>query len=325
MYTKNKMIEKLFTGRFRPQTLEEIVLPDRIRKELGDGVLKQNFLMTGSCGVGKTSLAKILAKQYPSMYINVSDESSVDVIRTKITDFCSTVSVLDGKDSMKVVILDEMDGASDQFYKALRGTIEKFTENNMARFIGTCNFINKVPEPVQDRFCCINFNCVSKEEEKELLIKYIKRTMGLMKSVGIAISQDAAVEFVKRNFPSMRSIVSKIQSFHDKGIKEIGVDDIKILNYSFSDVFKLIMTSTESIENYKLLMGQYASKVDDVLASLGTEFPDYIRENYPGKINKLPQIIIEIANYQSQRVTVIDPAISMVACIFKLQMIINQN
>lgn len=318
------MVNKLFTGRFRPQTLDEIILSDRIRKELGDGQLKQNYLFSGTQGTGKTSLAKILAKNYPLLYINVSDESSVDVIRTKITDWCSTVSVLDGKDSFKVVILDEMDGASDQFYKALRGTIEKFTENGIARFIGTCNFINKIPEPVQDRFACISFNPVSKDEEKELLIKYVKRTMGLMKALKINISQEAAIEFVKRNFPSMRSIVSKTQSFYDRGIKEINLEDIKVLNYSYNDIFNLIVSNTDPYENYVLLMGQYSSKVDDVLASLATEFPEYIREYHPQKISKLPFIIIEVANYQSQRNSVIDPAISMLACVMKLQMIINQ-
>lgn len=318
------MVNKLFTGRFRPQTLEEIILPERIRAEIGDGQLKQNYLFSGPQGTGKTSLAKILSKNYPTLYINVSDESSVDVIRTKITDWCSTVSVLDGKESVKVVILDEMDGASDQFYKALRGTIEKFSENGIARFIGTCNFINKIPEPVQDRFSCIPFLPVSKEEEKEILVKYIKRTLGLTKALGISMEPAAAVEFVKRNFPSMRSVVSKIQSFHDKGIKEIKIDDIKVLNYSFVDIFKMIMTNTDPAENYKVLMSQYSSKVDDVLASLGSEFPEYIRENFPGKIGKMPLVLIEVANYQSQRSSVIDPCISMLACVMKLQIIMNQ-
>lgn len=147
--------------------------------------------------------------------------------------------------------------------------------------------------------------------------------MQLMKGLNITISQEAAIEFVNRNFPSMRALVSKTQSFYDKGIKEINIEDIKVLNYNFEDVFKLIMTKTDPYENYILLMGQYVSKVDDVLASLGTEFPEYIREFYPDKISKLPQILIETANYQAQRVNVIDPAISMLACVAKLQMIIN--
>ncbi len=318
------MINKLFTGRFRPQTLDEIILLDRIRKEIGNGELNQNYmLISNNPGTGKTSLAKILAKDYPTLYINASDENNIETVRTKITDFCSTISVLDGKNKTKVVILDECDYLTQNAQAALRANIEKFSENGIARFIATCNYINKVSEPIQDRFCCINFAPITNEEEKELKVKYIKRIMQLMKGLDITISQEAAIEFVNRNFPSMRALVSKTQSFYDKGIKEINIEDIKVLNYNFEDVFKLIMTKTDPYENYILLMGQYVSKVDDVLASLGTEFPEYIREFYPDKISKLPQILIETANYQAQRVNVIDPAISMLACVAKLQMIIN--
>ena len=103
-----------------------MILPPRIRSLFENKGLNHNVLLSGSPGCGKTTLAKILAKDLPHIFINVSDESSVDTIRNKINDFCSNISVLDGKSSKKVVILDEFDGASDQFYKALRGTIEKF-------------------------------------------------------------------------------------------------------------------------------------------------------------------------------------------------------
>lgn len=315
------MSGQLFTERFRPKSLKEIILPERIRKELGDGTLHQNYLFYSSPGTGKTSIAKILATDHPTLYINVSDRSSVDTIRNEITDFCSSMSVLDGKENIKVVILDEMDGASDQFYKALRATVEKF--HATTRFIGTCNYITKVPDAIQDRFECIPFSPVSKTEEKELMVAYIKRTMGLMKVCKIDITQDACIEFVKRNFPSMRSIVKKTQSFYNKGITSIKIEDIKTLNYTYNDVFDLILGTPNPAENYKTIVGQYASKVDDVLASLGSEFPDYIRENKPAMLNKLPGIVIEVAHYQSQRTQVIDPVISLLACCFKLQSIIN--
>jgi len=316
------MVGQLFTEAFRPKTLKDIILPKRIREELGDGTLHQNYLFYSTPGTGKTSLAKILATGHPTLYINVSDRSSVDTIRTEITDFCGSISVLDGKESMKVIILDEMDGASDQFYKALRATVEKFHET--ARFIGTCNYITKVPDAILDRFEAIQFSPISKEEEKEMLVGYIKRTMSLMKLVKINISQDAAIEFVKRNFPSMRSIVKKTQSFYNKGIKEISIHDIKTLNYSYNDVYDLILGQPNPHENYKLIVGQYATKVDDVLASLGSEFPEYLREHSPNAIGKLPGIIIEVAYHQAQRQQVIDPVVTLLSCCFKLQTIINK-
>lgn len=316
------MIQELFTEKFRPKTLEQMILPDRIRKSIGNGELQQNYLFYGSPGLGKTSLAKVLANNYPFLYINVSDESSVDVIREKITNWCSTISLLDGAEKYKVVILDEMDGASDQFYKALRATIEKFAAT--ARFVGTCNYINKVPDPVQSRFTCISFDFLNKEEEKEVMVEFIKRTWTILKQAGIEIEKEAVIEFVKRNFPDMRSILNKTQNFIIQGVKEIKVEDIKQLNYSFRDIFELVCsTKPDPSETYKFMMTNYGAKVDEVLASLGGELPEYIKENQPKLAGKIPQVVIKAAHYQSQRVTVIDPAISMVAAVYECQMIMN--
>lgn len=316
------MIGELFTEKYRPKNLEQMILPARIRKSIGLGELHQNYLFYGSPGLGKTSLAKVLAGNFPYLYINVSDESSVDVIRDKITNWCSTISLLDGGESYKVVILDEMDGASDQFYKALRATIEKFAAT--ARFIGTCNYINKVPDPVQSRFTCIAFDFVTKEEEKEVMVEFIKRTWAILKGAGITIEKEAVIEFVKRNFPDMRSILNKVQTFVIQGVSEIKVEDVKQLNYSFRDVFEMICSpSPDPSTTYKFMMVNYGNKVDDVLASLGNELPEYIRENQPKLVGKIPQVVIKAAHYQSQRITVIDPAVSMIAAVYECQLIIN--
>lgn len=315
------MINELFTEKYRPKNLETVILPERIRSSIS-GKLEQNYLFYGSAGLGKTSLAKVLSADYPTLYINVSDESSVDVIRDKITNWCSTISLLDGAEKYKVVILDEMDGASDQFYKALRATIEKFAST--ARFIGTCNYINKVPDPVQSRFTCINFDFATKEEEKDIMMQYAKRAYAIMGKHNIKIEKEALLEFIKRNFPDMRAIVNKIQTFVIKGVTEIKTEDIKLLNYSFRDIFEMVMKSGDAHENYKFLMSNYSSKVDDVLTSLASELPEYIREHHPAKVAKIPQIIISAATHQAQRVHVIDPAISMLSAVFSCQMIINQ-
>ena len=316
------MIGELFTEKYRPKNLEQMILPTRIRKSIGLGELHQNYLFYGSPGLGKTSLAKVLAGNFPFLYINVSDESSVDVIRDKITNWCSTISLLDGGESYKVVILDEMDGASDQFYKALRATIEKFAAT--ARFIGTCNYINKVPDPVQSRFTCIAFDFVNKEEEKEVMVEFIKRTWSILKAAGITIEKEAVIEFVKRNFPDMRSILNKVQTFVIQGVSEIKVEDVKQLNYSYRDVFEMICSpNPDPSTTYKFMMVNYGNKVDDVLASLGNELPEYIRENQPKLVGKIPQVVIKAAHYQSQRVTVIDPAVSMIAAVYECQLIVN--
>jgi hypothetical protein len=122
----------------------------------------------------------------------------------------------------------------------------------------------------------------------------------------------------------MRSIVNKIHTFVVQGISEIKTEDIKTLNYSFRDVFDLILKSNDPVENYKFMLSNYSSKVDDVLASLANELPEYIREHAPGKVSKIPQIIIKTAEHQAQRVHVIDPTVSMLSAVFTCQMIINQ-
>ena len=292
------------------ETMYDLEINSENHRYYTNGILSHN-----------TSLAKILAGDHDTLYINVSDRSSVDTIRSEITDFCSTISVLGGKESMKVVILDEMDGASDQFYKALRATVEKFHETT--RFIGTCNYITKVPDAIQSRFNCISFDYVDTAEEKQVMIQYIKRVFAVFKKNGIAISQDAAIEFVKRNFPDMRALMNKIQSFHNKGIKEIKMEDIKTLNYTYNDIFDLILSDPNPAEHYKMIVGQYSTKVDDVLVSLGSEFPSYIREHKPEAVAKLPGIIIEIAHHQAQRQHVIDPVITLLSACFKLQKIIH--
>jgi len=214
-----------------------------------------------------------------------------------------------------------MDGASDQFYKALRATIEKFAAT--ARFIGTCNYINKVPDPIQSRFACINFDFVSKEEEKEVMKEFAKRSFLIFQKSEIKITTEALGEFIKRNFPDMRSIVNKIQTFVVQGVTEISVEDVKKLNYSYRDVFEIITKTSDPHENYKFLMTNYNSKVDDVLAALASELPDYIKDNHPQKAGKIPQIIITVANHQAQRVHVIDPCVTMLSAVYSCQNIFN--
>jgi replication factor C small subunit len=182
------MIKELLTEKLRPKELRHMILPSRI-SNIFEGGLGHNVLLSGPPGCGKTTLAKILASPYPSLFINVSDESSVETIRVKITDFCSTISVMDGKSSKKIVILDEFDGASDQFYKALRGTIEKFATNT--RFVATCNYINKVPDAIQSRFEVIDFNPVTTEEDDALKAEWRKRVNLILGKLNIAIDDES--------------------------------------------------------------------------------------------------------------------------------------
>ena len=221
---------------------------------------------------------------------------------------------------LKVVILDEVDGVSDQFFKALRATMEQFA--NHSRFIATCNYINKLPDPILSRFEVITFD-FDKSEESELTKKYIKRVYEICKAEGLSIDKDALVEFVKRNFPDLRSTLNKLQGFKTQGTTNITLSDVKRFNSVFKDVFEAIFNETDPAKNYQFLMSDYVNKVDEVLQSLGADFIEYIKQERQVNVKHIPQIVITVAEHQAQRVHVIDPAITMLSCVYKLQTIVR--
>lgn len=298
-----------------------MILPPRIRVLFEDKGLNQNVLLAGSPGCGKTTLAKILAKDLPHMFINVSDESSVDTIRNKINDFCSNISVLDGKSSKKVVILDEFDGASDQFYKALRGTIEKFAGNT--RFVATCNYINKVPDAIQSRFEVINFDPVNSEEEESIKNEWRTRVKLILGKLGIEIDDDSLIAFERTYFPDFRSALNRIQSWSIEGVTKLDLAKVKEANWSYEDLYKMLMTSKDPVNNYQVIVGQYSTKVDDVMTSLGNEFIDWIIKNHPDKAKIIPAVIVLVATHQAQRITVIDPVVSLLSLFFQIQKLVD--
>jgi DNA polymerase III delta prime subunit len=314
-------INQLFTEKYRPKNLSDLILPDRVMSKFKDGLV-QNMLFSGSPGTGKTSTAKAIVNQFelPYLYINASTDTSVEVIRTRIIDFCSTVSIIDKAGMFKVVILDEVDGVSDQFFKALRATMEQFASNS--RFIATCNYINKLPDPILSRFEVINFD-FDKDEEVELTKKYIKRVYEICGKEGMTIDKPALVEFVRRNFPDLRSTLNKLQGYKTQGNMNITVEDVKKFNSVYKDVFELVFNETDPAKNYQHLVSNYANKVDDVLQTLGEEFIEYIQQEKIQSVKHIPQIIITVAKHQAQRVHVIDPVITMLSCIYEIQTIIN--
>ena len=131
------------------------------------------------------------------------------------------------------------------------------------------------------------------------------------------------VEFVRRNFPDLRSTLNKLQGFKTQGTDNITVNDVKRFNSVFKDVFELIFKETDPAKNYQMLVSNYSNRVDDVLQSLGAEFIEYINQEQTQCSKHIPQVIISVANHQAQRVHVIDPVITMLSCVYEIQTVIR--
>jgi replication factor C small subunit len=266
-------------------------------------------------------MLKILSKGYTTLYIDASSEGTIGTIKDRIGNFCSSMSLLDGKESIKCVVLDEMDGASESFFKALRGVMEKY--HNVARFIASCNYIGKIPDPVQSRFNCISFDPIDNAEETYIIDEYKIRVSKILTAIKVEHTPEILDKFVRNDFPDMRAIMNKIQSFYLRGVKKLDETNFSI-NYDYEDLFILCMKGNDKpTENYKFIVSEYSSKIDDALNALGKDFIEYLKNNAPNKENKIPTIIITVAEHQAQRTLVIDPLITLLSCVFKIQMILK--
>ncbi len=313
-------VNKLFTEIFRPTELKNVVLLPRIYNELSKG-LTQNIILYGSAGGGKTTLTRILSKGYDTLTINCSEERGIDIIREKIIGFSSSISLLGGKEQIKVIVLEECDGMTSDAFDSLRAVIEKFAGS--VRFIGNCNNINKIPPPIQSRFNCIPCYPINAEEEEFLFNGYVSYVGQILNQIQCKYTPEMLHKFIKNNFPDMRSILNAIQSLYIQGIKELSPNNL-VKTFDCSDIFEQIINVNDPIENYKLVMAEYTTKVDEAMLSISENFIDYIRNVHPEYIPKIPMCIITIAEYMAQLPNAIDKVIVLLATIYKLQLIIRQ-
>ena len=130
---------------------------------------------------------------------------------------------------------------------------------------------------------------------------------------------------LRRNFPDLRSTLNKLQGFKTQGTTNIKVDDVKRFNSVYKDIFELIFNETNPINNYKILVSNYSNRVDDVLQSLGEDFIEYVQQEKTQSVKHIPEIIVEVAKHQAQRIHVIDPVITMLSLVYKIQEIIRKT
>ena len=214
----------LYVEKYRPQTIEDTILPANIKKSFEEFVTNgeiPNLLLSGSAGVGKTTIAKALCNELGADYIviNGSDEGRlIDTLRTKIKNFASTVSLSGGA---KVVILDEADYINaDSVQPALRNFIEEFSSN--CRFIFTCNYKNRIIPALHSRCTVIDFN-ITPDEKQRLASVFLARLMLICDEENIKYDQKVLVELILKFFPDFRRCLNEVQRYGASGVIDSGL------------------------------------------------------------------------------------------------------
>ena len=302
----------LWVEKYRPQTTKECILPKDIKKTFQDIVdtgEMQNLLLSGGAGCGKTTIAKALCNELDCDYImiNCSEDGNIDTLRTKIRNFASTVSISGGK---KVVILDEFDYSNAQSTQpALRGFIEEFAGN--CRFILTCNFKNRIIEPLHSRCTCVEFRIPNSEKPK-LAGQFLERMREILEQEEISYSEAVLAELIMKHFPDFRRVINELQRYSvagtiDEGIlTQLGEVNLKKLVTSmkekdFTNVRKWVV---ENLDNDQT---QIFRKIYDTLY-------DYMTPQ------SIPQAILVLSEYQYKSAFVADQEINLTACLVELMM-----
>jgi len=298
----------LWVEKYRPQKIDDCVLPqalkDTFKQYITQGELP-SFLFSGTAGVGKTTVAKALCNEIGAEYIlvNGSDEGrSIDVLRTTIKGFASTVSLTDAK---KVVIVDEADYMNAQSVQpALRSFIEEFSGN--CRFIFTCNFKNRIIEPLHSRCAVIEFKIDSKDKQ-EIAATFFKRAVQILKQEDIAFDPKVVAELITKHFPDYRRILNELQRYSVSGKIDSGIL-LNMSEESFKDLVKLLKD-----KNFTEVRKWVAKQTDADTTSLFRELYDTASVNMDP--NSIPQLVLTLADYQYKAAFVADHELNIMAAL----------
>lgn len=309
----NEAMKGLWVERYRPQRVEDCILPTNTQEAFGQMVQHkepQNLLLSGGAGCGKTSVAKALCLDLGCdwLMVNCSEDGNIDTLRTKIRQFASTVSLTDGV--KKVVILDEFDYSNAQSTQpALRGFIEEFAGN--CRFILTCNFKNRVIEPLHSRCTCIDFRIPQKEKAK-LAVRFLKRAEDILKREGIEYDQKVVAQIVSKYFPDFRRTLNELQRY-----SACGKIDVGILN-SLADVQIKELVSAMKSKDFAGVRKWVVDNLDNDSTRIFRAVYDGLYESMEG--GSIPQAILILAEYQYKAAFAADAEINLTACMVQLMM-----
>ena len=302
------MKEFLFVEKYRPQTIEDCILPEGLKETFQKIVDKgelPNMMFTGSAGVGKTTVARASCNELDLDYmlINGSEDGNIDTLRGKIKQFASTISLQGGQ---KVVILDEADYLNPQSTQpALRGFIEEFSSN--CRFILTCNFKNRIIDPLHSRCSIYEFNLGNKAEMAQ---KFMARLQFILDSEHIIYDNAVIAELIMKYIPDWRRVINECQRYGMSGHIDTGIlvtlsetsiaglmDDLKTKNFK---KMRKWVTDNIDVESAKLFRLIYDN------------MSDYVEPS------SIPQLVLILADYSYKDSFVADHELNVVACMTEI-------
>jgi len=301
------MDEFLWVEKYRPKKIEECILSNDLRKTFSNivaGGELQNMILTGTAGTGKTTVARALCNELDLDYIviNGSEESGIDTLRNKIKQFASSVSLSGG---YKVVILDEADYLNPQSTQpALRGFIEEFSSN--CRFILTCNFKNRIIEPLHSRCSVIEF-AMPKKERDALAGMFMQRVQQILAVESINSDPAVLAELIIKYFPDFRRTLNELQRYSNFGKIDSGI----LVNAT--DISLDTLMSSLKIKNFKQMRQWVADNIDTEPAAMFRKIYDNMNEFVEPQ--SIPQLVLILADYQYKNSFVADHELNMVACL----------
>lgn len=315
----------LLWEKWRPKSIEDVILLPRIKEQFKNGVT-QHYIFHGHYGTGKTSLARILIGKYskdtPFLELNCSIDTSIDVLRNQIDDFCKFTSIMDTNSDIKYVFLDEFERVSINFQDAFKAFIEKYNKN--VRFIITTNHINKISDGIKSRIKQIDFNCQNPDEEKFLQQEIYKRIFNtILPAEGAEIPKEDLVNIIKKKFPDFRSIMVEVQGYIETGNLSAGTSNIS--NKVKLDLYKCLYDDLTYDQIYHFLMNNFgAEKIDVVFTLLGRPFLEWVFSEKKDDIPKLFETNYVISDYHSKLETSIDPIILGITVVGKIRDILKK-
>ena len=303
------MEQELWVERYRPKNIDECILPKSLKKTFKEFVKNNdipNLLLAGGSGVGKTTVARALCDELNTdhMIINGSEESGIDILRTKIKQFASTVSLSGGQ---KVVILDEADYLNPQSTQtALRGFIEEFHRN--CRFIFTCNFKNRIIEPLHSRCSVIEFKING--ERKQLAGQLLDRCAVILKENNIDYDSKVIAELIIKHFPDNRRVLNELQRYGASGKIDSGIL-VNLTEVSMKEL-AVHLKEKEFTKVRKWVVDNIDNDPTKIFRKIYENLYDYLE---PGTI---PAAVILIGEYQYKSAFVADQEINLLACLTEM-------